>query len=313
MKEKSNIHIEVLKGVNNEYLIKDAAGINAGRFIIFDINKENKRCSLRISFYKKDNLELLESSLNIIISSIFKDQSLHKINIYTANNLQLEAFINCGMELQGILVDNIFLEGHYENELVFGIDAVKYKALKINNTVNINDSNIILKILGPHNAEELLQYYIKNKNHLKNFEPFREEKFYTLEAQKNLLSESYRQFLMGNSYDFGIFIKDKFIGKVKLSNIVYGVFKNAILGYSMDENFQGKGYMTEAVSLVCQYAFEELELHRIEASTLVDNIKSQKVLKHCGFTELGLNKNYLYINGKWQDHITFYRCQARDK
>lgn len=307
MKERNNVHIEAVKGAANEYLIKDASGINAGRFVIFDINKENRRCSLRISFYKKDNLELLENCLNSIIATIFKDQSVHKINIYTGDNLKLEAFINCGMELQGILEDNIFLEAHYENELIFGIDAVKYKTLKINNTLSINDSTMILKILGPHNTEELLQYYIRNKNHLKNFEPFRDEKFYTLETQKNLLSESYRQFLMGNSYDFGIFIKDNLIGKVKLSNIVYGAFKSGVLGYSMDENCQGKGYMTEAVSLVCQYAFEELELHRIEASTLVDNIKSQKVLKRCGFQDLGINKNYLLINGKWQDHITFYK------
>lgn len=313
MREKNNVQIEGIKGAVNEYLIKDSSGINAGRFVIFDMNKENKRCSLRINIYKKDNLELIENSLQSIIKTIFKDQSVHKINIHTLDNLTLEAFTNCGMELQGILVDNVLLEGHYENELVFGIDAVKYNSLNINNPLNINDSNMVLKILAPHNAEELLQYYIKNKNHLKNFEPFREEKFYTLETQKKLLSESYRQFLMGNSYDFGIFVKDKFIGKVKLSNIVYGAFKSGILGYSLDESCQGKGYMTEAVSLVCQYAFEELELHRIEASTLVDNIKSQKVLKRCGFMELGLNKNYLYINGKWQDHITFYRCQTREK
>jgi len=31
------------------------------------------------------------------------------------------------------------------------------------------------------------------------------------------------------------------------------------------------------------------------------------VLKACGFSELGINSSYLFINGKWRDHITFYR------
>jgi ribosomal-protein-alanine N-acetyltransferase len=104
----------------------------------------------------------------------------------------------------------------------------------------------------------------------------------------------------------GIFKEDKLIGKIRLSNIVYGAFKSGIIGYSMDAEQQGKGYMKEALKLMLNYCFEEMDLHRIEASTLVDNIKSQSVLKGCGFTELGLNKNYLYINGGWRDHITFY-------
>lgn len=86
-----------------------------------------------------------------------------------------------------------------------------------------------------------------------------------------------------------------------------GVFRNAFIGYSIDENEQGKGYMKEAVKLAIDYAYEELELHRIEASTMVSNEKSQRVLKSCGFQELGVSKEYLYINGKWQDHVVFYR------
>ena len=48
------------------------------------------------------------------------------------------------------------------------------------------------------------------------------------------------------------------------------------------------------------------ELHRIEASALVDNEKSIGVLKSCGFKMLGINENYLLINGKWRDHVTYY-------
>ena len=88
-----------------------------------------------------------------------------------------------------------------------------------------------------------------------------------------------------------------------------GVFKSAFVGYSIDENEQGKGYMKEALGLTIKYAFEDIGLHRVEASTLVENIKSQRVLKSCGFKDVGMNEKYLFVNGKWRDHITFYKTK----
>ena len=63
--------------------------------------------------------------------------------------------------------------------------------------------------------------------------------------------------------------------------------------------------MKEAVSLVLNYSKDYLDLHRIEASVLLENNKSKSVLLGCGFEEVGINKKYLYLNGKWRDHITY--------
>jgi len=108
----------------------------------------------------------------------------------------------------------------------------------------------------------------------------------------------------------GIYKNNKIIGKIRISNIVMGVFKNAFIGYSMDEKEQNKGYMKESVKLAVAYAFKELELHRMEATTLIDNEKSQRVLKNCGFKELGISEKYLYINGEWRDHMVFYKVKS---
>ncbi len=53
-------------------------------------------------------------------------------------------------------------------------------------------------------------------------------------------------------------------------------------------------------------------LHRIEASTLIDNIKSQRVLLSCGFKEVGISDKYLFINGKWRDHRNFALINEKD-
>ena len=113
--------------------------------------------------------------------------------------------------------------------------------------------------------------------------------------------------MTGVGSDLGIYKDNKLIGKIKISNVVYGVFKNGIVGYSIDKEYEGKGYMKEAVKLTLEYAKNYLDLHRLEASILTDNLRSKGVLLSCGFEEVGLNKNYLYINGSWRDHITFYK------
>ena len=109
--------------------------------------------------------------------------------------------------------------------------------------------------------------------------------------------------------DFGIFKNNKLIGKIKISNIVYGIFKNGIIGYSIDKDECGKGYMKESLNAIVDYSFQELGLHRLEASALLDNERSRRVLISCGFKELGINENYLFINGKWRDHITYYKIK----
>jgi ribosomal-protein-alanine N-acetyltransferase len=69
----------------------------------------------------------------------------------------------------------------------------------------------------------------------------------------------------------------------------------------------GQGYMTEALTLVCDFAFTQLNLQRIEASCLPNNEPSKAVLRHCGFEEEGYAKAYLQINGKREDHLLWGR------
>ena len=246
-------------------------------------------------------------SLDILVKQLFQDMNLNKINILADENIDIDTFVDLGFELEGIISNSIKSGAKYRNEILFGFDFNKFKSININKGLRIRGENIEIKVFVPGDEKDILSYYLKNKNYLKRFEPDREKDFYTLDTQKKNLIESYKDFLNGKNINFGIYKNSKLIGKIQMSNIVIGVFKNAFVGYSIDEDEQGKGYMKEALNLVIKYAFEELNLHRLEASTLIDNLKSQMVLKACGFSELGINSSYLFINGKWRDHITFYR------
>jgi ribosomal-protein-alanine N-acetyltransferase len=88
---------------------------------------------------------------------------------------------------------------------------------------------------------------------------------------------------------------------------VHGFFRSANVGYWVARDRQNRGLATSAVADVVRHAFDELELHRVEAGTLVDNIASQRVLEKNGFTRIGVARKYLLIAGVWRDHVLFER------
>lgn len=98
---------------------------------------------------------------------------------------------------------------------------------------------------------------------------------------------------------------DALVGGVTLSNVRRGVAQTASLGYWAGERFAGKGYITAAVRAVVLYAFDDLDLHRVEAACQPDNLASRRVLEKAGFTHEGQARAYLKINGQWRDHLLF--------
>jgi [ribosomal protein S5]-alanine N-acetyltransferase len=91
-------------------------------------------------------------------------------------------------------------------------------------------------------------------------------------------------------------------GAVNLSQIFRGGFQNAYLGYFVGEPYSGKGFMTEALTLLLRYTFQELRLHRIEANIQPANLASIRLVKRAGFVREGFSRRYLKVCGRWQDH-----------
>nr|WP_242844143.1 GNAT family protein [Clostridium sulfidigenes] len=293
----------------NKYIIRDSSGIIVGRFIILDLDHENKGVIIKLKFYKsgRDANKTLQDALKLMLNNLIKSKGLHKVNIICDEKISLTPFTNLGFQLEGYISDSIITKFKYEGSLLFGIVEEEFYNNSYKKELAIQGNKISIRVLNSDDASDLLEYYTRNKEFLSKFEPHRDEEFYTVEVQKQSLIENYKEFIKGEGAHFGIYKAEKMIGRIRIYNIVHGVFKSAFIGYSMDEQYQGNGYMKEAVSLVVTYAYEELGLHRIEATTLVDNEKSQRVLKACGFNELGICKEYLHINGKWRDHVIFYK------
>jgi ribosomal-protein-alanine N-acetyltransferase len=93
------------------------------------------------------------------------------------------------------------------------------------------------------------------------------------------------------------------LGLVSFSNIVRGPFQSCFLGYALAERQQGRGLMTGALRVGIDYMFGEMNLHRISANYVPQNTRSAAVLKRLGFAVEGYARDYLMIDGRWQDHI----------
>lgn len=104
----------------------------------------------------------------------------------------------------------------------------------------------------------------------------------------------------------GIIAREKhggsIIGVLNLSQIFRKGFQNAYLGYYAMAGQDGRGLMTEAVRHVVRHAFDDLELHRLEANVQPDNERSIALLKRAGFRKEGFSPRYLRIDGIWRDH-----------
>lgn len=91
-------------------------------------------------------------------------------------------------------------------------------------------------------------------------------------------------------------------GVYNISQIFYGHFCSAYLGYYAFAPFGGRGYMREGLQLVLRHAFGPLGLHRLEANIQPANAQSIALVAGAGFHLEGLSPRYLKIAGRWRDH-----------
>ncbi|MET8942863.1 GNAT family N-acetyltransferase [Streptomyces sp. NPDC004542] len=174
--------------------------------------------------------------------------------------------------------------------------------------------DLILRLATEADAAALAAAYVENREYLAPWEPRRPERFFTAAGQAAVLGERLRQYAERRTVPWVLEAADgRIAGTITLSSIVLGPFRSSYLGYWIAADRQGRGLATAAVRAVCRVARETVGLHRIEATTLLDNTGSQRVLAKCGFEQIGTAPRYLAIDGAWRDHRLFQRILHDDE
>ena len=169
----------------------------------------------------------------------------------------------------------------------------------------IESNRLVVKILQPGSANLVLDYLIRNKDHVQSWIPTRSKDYYTLQFQEKKLDKLLELYNSGKEFRFYIFHKNdrtKIIGDLSFFKFVKGAFWSCFVSYALDYNCLKQGIMTEAVQAGVKYMFDVQNAHRVSASVMPENKKSINVLERSGFQFEGLCKNYLRINSSWKDH-----------
>jgi ribosomal-protein-alanine N-acetyltransferase len=171
-----------------------------------------------------------------------------------------------------------------------------------------------IRLIAATDATELLDYYRRNRTHLAAWEPSRSDDFYSQENMLTLILAAEGDFYAGKAIKLGAFAHTdgRLIASIDFSHIVRGPMQACYLGYSIDAQHQGRGLMREFLPPCLQFIFHTLDLHRVQASYMIDNHRSGQLLAHLGFVQEGLAKQYLHINGQWQDHILTAKINPSD-
>ncbi|MGE0481512.1 MAG: GNAT family N-acetyltransferase [Phycisphaerae bacterium] len=170
----------------------------------------------------------------------------------------------------------------------------------------LSGERVLLRMAVEDDAPAIVEYFERNRAHLEPLDPTRPPGFYTCEYWSKRAVTNLTEFFNDQSCRLMLLARDdddRIIGSVNLSQIVRGPMQACYLGYGLDAEHQGRGLMTEALRLVIAYAFESLRLHRVMANYQPTNVRSSALLRRLGFAIEGYARDYLYIHGRWADHV----------
>jgi RimJ/RimL family protein N-acetyltransferase len=171
------------------------------------------------------------------------------------------------------------------------------------NNIEINTERLILRPIKPEDAKVIFEYRSDAiANQYQGWIPK------TIDEVKDFITnrtsavidvvDSWFQFVIIKKDDKGL------IGDIGV-HFLDADKKQVGIGYTLDKNYQGKGYMIEALTSLINYLFIDLDKHRITASIDPDNIKSIKLVEKLGFRKEGHFKKSFLANGQWVDNLVY--------
>ncbi len=167
----------------------------------------------------------------------------------------------------------------------------------------------MLRPLFPSDFGQYAEVRVRNQEWLLQWEPSRlvgatdpSRDQHTF-AGRCVMRDKERQ--MGTAYGLGLFVEDAFVGEINLNSIQRGALQSATVGYWVDQAWAGHAFVAEGVIVLSRFAFEELNLHRIEICIIPRNHRSRRVMEKLAIRDEGVAERYLEISGAWEDHVRY--------
>ena len=175
------------------------------------------------------------------------------------------------------------------------------------NFPTLETERLILRKLRLEDAKDLFEYASdKEVTKYVTWEPHK-----SIEDSINLIKFTHERYEKREGIIWGIVCKEnkKVIGTCDISPVTKHF--RAEIAYALSRDYWGKGIMTEAVKEAIKFGFEKMNLNRIKAMCIPENIGSYRVMEKVGMKYEGLIREYIYIKGKFQD-LKLYSIVRRE-
>lgn len=164
-----------------------------------------------------------------------------------------------------------------------------------------------IRLIELDDAEALAAHLGRDAEAFARWDPERPADWYTPAEQRSRIEDVLMRHHDGEVWPGVVLAGNVVIGQVTVQNILRGSWRKAELGYWIAYPYQGQGHATRAVRLAVEMMTTELELHRAEALTQMDNLGSQYVLRNNGFLPCGVLRSRIFTAGAWRDEILWER------
>lgn len=165
------------------------------------------------------------------------------------------------------------------------------------------DQDTELKLLELEDAEVLFALVDSCRPYLRQWLPWIDAT-QTIDNSRQFIELGLQKFAANNGLEAGIWYKGQLAGVIGLHYIDRNNRKTSI-GYWLAESFQGHGLMTKACRALIRYAFEQLQLNRVEIRVAVGNYKSRTIPERLGLVKEGMIREAEWLYDHFVDHIVY--------
>lgn len=188
---------------------------------------------------------------------------------------------------------------------------VRHPASMLRRQLNprLRGRRVLLRPLSPSDFTDWQEVRLRNEAWLVPWEPQRHPSMpdpaRDRRAFENRCLARDRERSADHAYPFAVFFGRSLVGEVNINNVTRGALQSGTVGYWIDQRFAGQGLIAEAVAVVMRYAFEHLNLHRLEICIVPRNTNSRRVMEKLTIREEGTALRFLEIAGTWEDHVRY--------
>ena len=165
------------------------------------------------------------------------------------------------------------------------------------------DEHTEVRLLRAEDADSLYDVTIRNREHLAPWMSWLDGVIDVSDTYA-FLRNAEKQAYEHTAFTAGIWRHGTLIGAIDLHQIDWSN-GNARAGYWLDKEHMGHGIMTRAVHLLVEYAFEALDLHRVEIHAATENHRSRRIAERLGFTLEGVLRQVQRLRGAYYDHALY--------